>query len=89
MDAPPEREDCAPFVKVAALMHAAGVHVPEVVAQDLARGFLLLSDLGTTTYLKALDASNADALFSDALDALIRWQLATRRDVLPPYDKKI
>jgi aminoglycoside/choline kinase family phosphotransferase len=87
MDAPPEREDCAPFVKVARLMHAAGVHVPEIVAQDLEHGFLLLSDLGTTTYLKALDASNADALFSDAIDALIRWQLASRPDVLPPYDE--
>jgi N-acetylmuramate 1-kinase len=89
MDAPPEREDCAPFVKVAALMQAAGVHVPEVVAQDLARGFLLLSDLGTTTYLKALDAANADALFSDAIDALVRWQLASRPDVLPPYDEAL
>jgi aminoglycoside/choline kinase family phosphotransferase len=89
MDAPPEREDCAPFVKVAGLMHAAGVHVPEVLAQDLERGFLLLTDLGTTTYLKAFDASNADALFSDAIDALIRWQLASRPGVLPPYDEAL
>src|SRR5690348_5172717 len=63
MDAPPEREDCRPFVRVAALMRAAGLHVPEIVAQDLERGFLLLTDLGTTPYLKALDANNADALF--------------------------
>jgi aminoglycoside/choline kinase family phosphotransferase len=89
MDAPPEREDCAPFVKVAGLMHEAGVHVPEVLAQDLERGFLLLTDLGTTTYLKALDASNADALYSDAVDALIRWQLASRPGVLPPYDEAL
>ncbi|MGZ8209056.1 MAG: aminoglycoside phosphotransferase family protein [Burkholderiales bacterium] len=89
MDAPPEREDCNPFVKVAALMHEAGVHVPQVVAQDLARGFLLLSDLGTQTYLRALNESNADALFSDAIDALIKWQLASRPDVLPPYDEAL
>jgi aminoglycoside/choline kinase family phosphotransferase len=89
MDAPPEREDCNPFVKVAALMHAAGVHVPEVIAQDLDRGFLLLTDLGTTTYLKALTQHNADALFSDAIDALIKWQLASREDVLPPYDEAL
>jgi aminoglycoside/choline kinase family phosphotransferase len=89
MDAPPEREDCNPFVKVAALMHAAGVHVPEVIAQDLDRGFLLLTDLGTTTYLKALTQQNADALFSDAIDALIKWQLASREDVLPPYDESL
>jgi aminoglycoside/choline kinase family phosphotransferase len=89
MDAPPEREDCNPFIKVAALMRVAGLHVPEVLAQDLARGFLLLSDLGTTTYLRALDECNADALFSDAIDALIRWQLASRPGVLPPYDEAL
>jgi N-acetylmuramate 1-kinase len=86
MDAPPEREDCRPFVKVAALLAAAGVHVPRVLAQDFGRGFLLLSDLGTRTYLQALDPANASALFSDALDALVKWQLASRAGVLPPYD---
>jgi len=89
MDAPPEREDCNPFVKVAHLMREAGVHVPEVIEQDLARGFLLLSDLGTTTYLKALADGNPDALFSDALDALIKWQCASRPGVLPPYDEAL
>ena len=89
MDAPPEREDCQPFVKVAGLMYAAGVHVPRVIEQDLKRGFLLLTDLGTSTYLKALDEHNADALFSDAIDALIKWQLASRADVLPPYDEAL
>jgi aminoglycoside/choline kinase family phosphotransferase len=86
MDAPLEREDCNPFIAVAALMFDAGLHVPRVLAQDLARGYLLLTDLGTTTYLRALDENNADALFSDALDALIRWQLASRAGVLPEYD---
>jgi aminoglycoside/choline kinase family phosphotransferase len=89
MDAPPEREDCKPFVHVAALMKAAGLHVPDVIAQDLTRGFLLLSDLGTTTYLRALDDSNADRLFSDAIDALIQWQLASREGVLPQYDEAL
>jgi aminoglycoside/choline kinase family phosphotransferase len=89
MDAPPEREDCKPFVKVAALMREAGVHVPQVIAQDLGRGFLLLSDLGTTTYLKALSAENADSLFGDAIDALIKWQLASQQGVLPPYDEAL
>jgi aminoglycoside/choline kinase family phosphotransferase len=86
MDAPPEREDCNPFIKVAQLMHDAGVHVPQVIAQDLARGYLLLSDLGTTTYLKALGEHNADALFTDAIAALVKWQLASKPGVLPPYD---
>jgi N-acetylmuramate 1-kinase len=89
MDAPPEREDCTPFVRVAGLLEAAGVHVPRVLAQNLARGFLLLSDLGRTTYLTALDCADADTLFSDAIDALIRWQLASRADVLPPYDEAL
>ena len=87
MDAPPEQEDCRPFVQVAALMSAAGLNVPVVLAQDLAQGFLLLSDLGSTTYLAALNDDNADGLFRDATDALIRWQLASREGVLPPYDE--
>jgi aminoglycoside/choline kinase family phosphotransferase len=86
MDAPPPREDCRPFVKVAALLDAAGVHAPRVLAQDLERGFLLLTDLGDTTYLAALRHGFDPALFADATDALVRWQLATRPGVLPPYD---
>ena len=89
MDAPPEREDSRPFVRVAHLLHAAGLNAPRIVAQDLAQGFLLLSDLGTTTYLSALNAGNADALFTDATDALIRWQLASRAGELPPYDEAL
>ncbi len=86
MDAPPPQEDCRPFVKVAALMRDAGLNVPQVVAQDIEHGFLLLSDLGTTTYLNGFTADNPDALFSDAIDALITWQLASKPGVLPPYD---
>ena len=86
MDAPPPREDCRPFVHVASLMRDAGVHVPEVLAQDIDRGFLLLSDLGPTTYLRALDADNANDLFRDAIDTLLLWQQASRPGVLPPYD---
>lgn len=89
MDAPPQHEDCRPFVRVAALMKSAGVHVPEVLAQDLERGFLLLSDLGNTTYLSVLSEDNANDLFRDAIDALIRWQLSSRTDVLPPYDEAL
>ncbi len=86
MDAPPLQEDCLPFVKVAALLRDAGINVPQVIAQDIARGFLLLSDLGTTTYLNGFTPDNPDALFSDAIDTLIQWQLASRPGVLPPYD---
>jgi len=86
MDAPPDKEDCRPFVHVAGLLAAAGVHAPRIHAQDLSQGFLLLSDLGSRTYLQALDEAHADALFADATDALVRWQLATRAGELPPYD---
>jgi N-acetylmuramate 1-kinase len=89
MDAPPEREDCRPFVKVAALMRAAGVHVPEIAAQDLDQGFLLLSDLGRRTYLQAFDGTNEEALFRDATRALVDWQAASRDGELPPYDEAL
>jgi len=93
MDAPPDKEDCRPFVRIAGMLAAAGVHAPQVIAQDLEQGFLLLTDLGNRTYLQALDADggkNAAAqLFADATDALIRWQLATRPGELPPYDEAL
>ncbi|MBI3528603.1 MAG: phosphotransferase [Betaproteobacteria bacterium] len=89
MDAPPEHEDCRPFVHVAGLMAAAGMNVPAIFAQDLAQGLLLLSDLGSTTYLAALSDHNADSLFGDATDTLIRWQLASREAVLPLYDEAL
>ena len=89
MDAPPAHEDCRPFVRVAGLLAQAGVHVPQVIAQDLERGFLLLTDLGTVSYLQALNDDSADALFRDAVEALLRWQLASRPGVLPPYDEAL
>jgi aminoglycoside/choline kinase family phosphotransferase len=89
MDAPPERENCRPFVRVAGLLRAAGVNAPRIEAQDLDQGFLLLTDFGDTTYLAALDAANADGLFGDAIDTLIKWQLASREGELPPYDEAL
>jgi len=89
MDAPPEHEDCRPFLHIAKLFEDAGAHVPHVHAQDLEQGFLLLSDLGNTTYLQALTAANARDLYAAATDALIRIQLATRDNELPPYDEEL
>ena len=88
MDAPPLHEDCRPFIQVAELLRRAGLNAPEVLAQDLEQGFLLLTDLGSTTYLGALQLNDAvaDDLFRDAIDALVTWQLASRPGVLPPYD---
>ena len=86
MDAPPELEDCRPFLKVAALFGDAGVHVPEVYAENLEHGFLLLSDLGNTTYLSVLDESTAPDLYRHANAALVDIQRASRPGVLPGYD---
>lgn len=89
MDAPPSHEDCKPWLHVQQLFHAAGVHVPEVLATDLARGYLLLSDLGSQTYLPALTPEAAPALYGDALDALIALQAASRPGQLPEYDEAL
>jgi aminoglycoside/choline kinase family phosphotransferase len=91
MDAPPTHEDVRPWLKVQGLFHAAGVHVPDVLAEDLAQGFLLLSDLGNTTYLAALsaDPGRADVLYRQSIDALIRIQAASRTGELPDYDRAL
>ncbi|MFZ5558367.1 MAG: aminoglycoside phosphotransferase family protein [Pseudomonadota bacterium] len=89
MDAPPDKEDTGPFVRIARLMAEAGLHVPTVHAWDPARGFVLLSDLGERTYLDVLPQADPAPLFADATDALVRWQQATRPGVLPPYDEAL
>ncbi|TAG32584.1 MAG: aminoglycoside phosphotransferase [Polaromonas sp.] len=97
MDAPPDKEDCAPFVKVAGLMAAAGLQVPRVLAWNEQLGFMLLSDLGAQTMMEvisppvgALAIAQPTALdmqlYGHATDALIRWQLASKPGVLPAYD---
>ncbi|MBI5006532.1 MAG: phosphotransferase [Nitrosomonadales bacterium] len=89
MDAPPQHEDCKPFLHIGKLFEEAGTHVPHVYAQDLAQGFLLLSDLGNTTYLQALAADTAPGLYGAATDALIKVQLASKENELPPYDEPL
>lgn len=89
MDAPPSHEDCKPWLHVQQLFAAAGMHVPQVLAQDLERGYLLLSDLGNQTYLPALTPATAPALYSDALDALIALQTASQPGQLPEYDEAL
>ncbi|WP_426175198.1 aminoglycoside phosphotransferase family protein [Massilia sp. TWR1-2-2] len=87
MDAPPERENVPAFIHVAGLLQDAGVNVPAIVARDVPNGFLLLSDLGTTTYLARLDADNAGFMYSDAVDALIKFQLSSVPGVLVEFDR--
>ena len=88
MDAPPPQEDVRPFVQVAGLITAAGLHGPTVVASDVERGFLLLTDLGRTLYLDALreaTPARADELMRDAIRALVQWQLQVPAHALPTY----
>ncbi len=89
MDAPPERENSRPFVQVAGLLRGAGLNAPEILRHDFAQGFLLVSDLGTASYLSALNAGNAKDLFEDATTALVRWQAASRAGELPEYDEAL
>ncbi len=89
MDAPPPQEDCRPFVRMAELLAEAGVHVPQVLLADLPRGFLLLTDLGRQTYLDVISADNADALFEDALQALVAFQRLPRPAEFAEYDRAL
>jgi aminoglycoside/choline kinase family phosphotransferase len=93
MDAPPPQEDVRPFIHVAALIGAAGLHGPRVLDANIDHGFLLLDDLGTDLYLAALQEAQAagrferaDALMRDAIAALVVWQERVPGTALPPYD---
>jgi len=88
MDAPPEQEDCTPFIDVTTRLRNAQVRAPEIFKQDLTQGFLLLEDFGNTPYLDELNADTADQLYGDALNSLINIQTA-RTDGLPEYDEPL
>ncbi len=91
MDAPPGRENLQPYVRIARRWLELGLNVPEILAIDPARGFLLLSDLGPVTYLSTLSEHTVERLYGDALGALVILQTGTEldRDFLPPYDETL
>jgi aminoglycoside/choline kinase family phosphotransferase len=92
MDAPPDREDVGPYLRVASMLLETGVNAPRVLARNADEGFLLLTDLGSITYLAELaDRSRADVLYADAVRALVRIQDGGRAHAagLPPYDEKL
>ena len=90
MDAPPEKEDCRPFVQVTELMSGLGLHVPKIIEKSLENGFLLLSDLGDDLYLNDLDEQNADQLYGDAMAALVLLQVCEPHTAgLPAYDQSL
>lgn len=89
MDAPPEHEDCRPWLSVARLFADAGVHVPQIIAENVDQGFILMSDLGNTTYLQALTPATAPHLYADALGSLIAIQRISRPGILPEYSRAL
>jgi hypothetical protein len=89
MDAPPGHEDCRPYIRVSEAFASIGLHVPAIHAADVAQGFLLLEDLGTTLYLDALDEARVERLYGDALGALMTLQACGPREGLPPYDQAL
>lgn len=90
MDAPPEKEDCLPFIRVAGYLESMQLNAPRILEANLDDGFLLLSDLGSTLYLDVLleNPQDAERLYADAISALLRMQRrgAAFQDSLPPYD---
>jgi aminoglycoside/choline kinase family phosphotransferase len=92
MDAPPEKENCQPFVHVAGLMQAAGLRAPQVLDWQREDGFMLLTDLGDRTMMSAIDVEQPQAnqaLYLQAVDTLVQWQQASRPGTLPPYDEAL
>jgi aminoglycoside/choline kinase family phosphotransferase len=86
MDSPPAQEDPAPWLEIGARLSAAGLHVPTVRARDLQQGFLLIEDLGSQLYLPALTDTTVDALYGDAMEALLRMQRDVDVTGMQPYD---
>ncbi len=91
MDAPPDKEDCQPFMTIAQALCDLGLNAPKIFADNLDQGFLLLSDLGTRQYLSALTPDNVSVLYGDALKALARLQMGDKPDssLLPAYDSQL
>ena len=90
MDAPPEKEDCEPFIRIAKMLRSAGINAPEIIEQDLSQGFLLLTDLGDQQYLSHLNERHAETLYSDAVSTLIHMQNIKPEAMkeLPVYDNQ-
>jgi len=86
MDAPPDKENCVPFIDVANRLQASGLNAPQILASDLKQGFLLLTDFGSQLYLPALNETQIESLYGDALDALVVMQTRTSSDNLLLYD---
>lgn len=88
MDAPPGKEDLGPWLDIASRLRNAGLHAPQVFALDQGQGFVLMEDLGTRTLLPELADASVDALYAEALEALLKMQCSVPVDGLPAYDRQ-
>ena len=92
MDAPPDKENCQPFVQVQALMAQANLPVPQILDWDEANGFMLLTDMGNRTLIEILNPEkprDAEPWYREAINLLLRWQLASKPGVLPAYNEAL
>ncbi|MDH1702430.1 aminoglycoside phosphotransferase family protein [Comamonas terrigena] len=92
MDAPPDKENCTPFVQVQSLMQQSGLNVPAILDWNQPDGFMLLSDMGSRTLIEVLDPArpqDAELWYRHAVDLLLQWQQASRPGVLPAYDEAL
>ena len=87
MDAPPGQEDIVPWLRIGARLADAGLHTPQVSVADTGTGFVLMEDLGDRLYLPELDAGSADALYAQAIDAILVMQAQVSCDGLPAFDE--
>lgn len=90
MDAPPEKENCEPFIRLAKHLTAGGVHAPKIIEANLEQGFLLLEDLGNQTFLNAQQKNFTIQHYKNAIDVLINIQaLETTSANIPAYDSAL
>jgi aminoglycoside/choline kinase family phosphotransferase len=87
MDAPPDKEDCRPFIYIAQLIESAGVQAPHIYHYNENMGFMQLSDLGSTAYLDKLNDQSADSLYTDAICSIVKMQTITAE--LPDYNEEL
>ena len=87
MDAPPEKEDCQPFIKIARLIESVGVQSPHIFSFNQQQGFMQLSDLGSTAFLNRLTNQTVDVLYGDAINAIVKMQ--TIQADLPEYNLEL
>jgi len=89
MDAPPEQENCHPFIDIAERLLAVNINVPRIIEKNLKQGFLLLSDLGESQYLDALTEENVNVLYQAAMQELVLIQQQADTKKLPAYDEDL